>query len=215
MKCRDFSAALRAFADVLDAAGASVARDQIILFAGAFDAHAALKISDLVKNLAVVPRTASTGNPGLGEVARLLSALKGVLHKTANSAVLTDVSAIEEFLADRASMELGAFVHMVAGATATTGRRKGKTAGVQDHLVAQYKQQLEAALGDDEKFVAIYDDLRTSTAMGKPEIAALAKQMTGSGARTQDAALKKIWNRHQSLLVFKAKSRATAGRSAA
>jgi hypothetical protein len=38
--------------------------------------------------------------------------------------------------------------------------------------------------------------------------------MTGRGARTQDTALKKIWNRHQSLVVFKAKSRATAGRSA-
>jgi hypothetical protein len=39
--------------------------------------------------------------------------------------------------------------------------------------------------------------------------------MTGSGARTQDAALRKICNRHHSLVVFKAKSRATAGRSAA
>jgi hypothetical protein len=51
--------------------------------------------------------------------------------------------------------------------------------------------------------------------MGKPEIIALAKEMTGSGARAIDAALKKIWNRHQALMVFKAKSRATRGRSAA
>jgi hypothetical protein len=86
---------------------------------------------------------------------------------------------------------------------------------VQDNLVAQYKQQFEAALGDDEKFAAIYDDLRTNTAMGKPEIAGLAKHMTGSDARTQDAALKKIWNRHQSLVMFKAKSCANGGRSAA
>jgi hypothetical protein len=86
---------------------------------------------------------------------------------------------------------------------------------VRDDLVAHYKQKLEAAFGDDEKFAAICNDRRIDIAMGKPEIAALAKQMTGRGARTQDAALKKIWNRHQSLVVFKAKSRATAGRTAA
>jgi hypothetical protein len=86
---------------------------------------------------------------------------------------------------------------------------------MREELAAQYKQKLEATLGDDEKFAAIYNHLRTDIAMGKPEIAALVKQMTGSGARTQDAALKKIWNRHRSLVVFKAKSRTTAGRSAA
>jgi hypothetical protein len=129
--------------------------------------------------------------------------------------MLSDVSAVEKLLADRASMELGAFVQMVAGATAAAGRGRGRAAGMRDELVAQYKQKLEATLGDDEKFAAIYNDLRTDIAMGKPKIVALAKQMTGSEARTQDAALKKIWNRHQSLVVFKAKSRATAGRSAA
>ena len=47
--------------------------------------------------------------------------------------------------------------------------------------------------------------------MGKPEIAALAKEKTGRAVRTRDAASKQIWNRHRSLIVFKAKSRATAG----
>jgi hypothetical protein len=215
MNCRDFSAALRAFADVLDIAGAPVARDRIILFAAAFDAHATSEISDLAKNLAAVPPTASTGNPRLGEVACLLSALKNLLNKTAKNTVLTDVSAIEKLMADRASMELGAFVQMAAGATVATGRRRRGATGMRDDLVGHYQQKLEAALGDDEKFAAIFNDLRTNIAMGKPEIAALAKEMTGSSARTQDAALKKIWNRHQSLVVFKAKSRATAGRSAA
>jgi hypothetical protein len=192
MKCRDFSAALRAFADLLDIAGAPVARERIILFAAAFDAHATSKISHLVKNLAALPRTASAGNRRLGEVARLLSALKSVLNKTSDSAMLTDLSAIEKLLADRASMEPGAFVQMVAGAAAVAGRRRGSAVGMRDDLVGQYKQKLEAALGDDEKFAAIYNDLRTNIAIGKPEIAALAKQMTGSGARTQDAALNKI-----------------------
>src|SRR5262245_7309960 len=93
--------------------------------------------------------------------------------------------------------------------------RRGDMLGTRDDLVIRYKEKLEAALGDDEKFTAIYSDLCENPAVGKPEIIALAKQMSGGGARTQDAALKKIWNRHQSLMMFKAKSRATGGRSAA
>ena len=95
------------------------------------------------------------------------------------------------------------------------GTRTRNAAALREDMVIQYKEKLEAALDDEEKFSTVYDDLRANAAMGKPEIVALAKQMTGSGARTEDAALKKIWSRHQSLMVFKAKSRATGGRSAA
>ncbi len=38
MKGRDFGCVLRTFADVLDVAGAPVARDQIVTFAAVFDA---------------------------------------------------------------------------------------------------------------------------------------------------------------------------------
>jgi ABC-type transporter Mla subunit MlaD len=152
------------------------------LLAAAFDAHATSKISDLVRKLAALPRTAFTGHPASGRVARLLSALSST--KQPKAAVLTDISAIERLLADGAAMEFGAFVQMVAGASATTGRTRGNAAGVRDDLVAQYKQKLEAALGDDKKFAAIYDSLRANLAMGKPEIATLAREMTGSGGRT-------------------------------
>jgi HAMP domain-containing protein len=109
-------------------AGAPVARDRIILFAAAFDVHPTSEISDLAKNLAALPPTASTGNPRLGEVARLLSALKNVLNKTAKNTVLTDVGAIEKLLVDRASMELGAFVQMVGeGVAPRDARRLGRS----------------------------------------------------------------------------------------
>jgi hypothetical protein len=87
--------------------------------------------------------------------------------------VLTDISAIEKLLADRASMALGAFVQMVAGAT-RSGRTRVSAAGVRDDLVAQYKQKLPPT-------------------WPWARIAALAKEMTGSRGRAQDAALKKIW----------------------
>jgi hypothetical protein len=216
MKCRDFGCVLRTFADVLDVAGAPVARDQIVMFAAVFDAHPMASVADLAKRVAALDVAGSMGSPSLDDVACLLSALKGFLSKTAKSTLLTDVDAIEKLLRDRASMELGAFVRITTQA-ASPGRpaRARDVPGLRDDLVVHYRNKLEAALGDEEKFTAIYNDLRANAAVGKPEIIALASQMTGSGARTQDAALKKIWNRHQSLVVFKAKSRATGGRSAA
>jgi len=216
MKCRDFSSVLRTFADVLDVAGAPVARDQIVMFAAVFEAHPTSSVSDLAKRIAALRAAGSTGRPSLGDVARLLSALKSFLNKTAKSAVLTDVDAVEKVLRDRASTELGAFVRVAAEAAASRRPTLERDAPrARDDLIAHYKEKLEAALGDEEKFAAIYNDLRANTAIGRPEIVALAAQMTGRGARTQDAALKKIWSRHQSLVVFQAKSRATGGRSAA
>jgi hypothetical protein len=214
MKCRDFSAVLSTFADLLDAAGAVGARDQIVMFAAVFDAHPASSVSDLAKRIASLGGAGPTGSPSLGDVARLLSALKSVLNKTAKATVLTDLNAIEKFLRDRASMDLGAFVRLATEAAPRPTRTRDAPAE-RDDLVAHYKEKLEAALGDEETFSAVYNDLRANTAIGRPEIIALAKQMTGSGGRVEDAALKKIWNRHQSLVVFKAKSRATGGRSAA
>jgi hypothetical protein len=216
MRCREFSAALRALAHVLDTAGALVARDQIAMFAAIFDAHPSSSVSDLTKRLAALRGDQSTGSPSLGDVARLLSVLKSFLDKVAKNTVLADIETIEKLLQDRTSTELRAFVRIATDA-ATPRRPAGKRDApeVRDDVVRHYKEKLEAALGDEEKFSAVYSDLRANTAIGKPEIIALAQQMTGGSVRARDAALKKIWNRHQSLVVFNAKSRATGGRSAA
>jgi hypothetical protein len=220
MKCRDFSAALGALADVLYTAGAPVARDQIAMFATVFDACPSSSVSDLTNRLAALRGDQSTGSlslgNSLGDVARLLSVLKGFLEKVAKGAVLADIAAVEKLLQDHATMELRAFVRSATEAAASRRpARKPAAPQVRDDLVLQYKEKLEAALGDEEKFGAVYGDLRANAAIGKSEIMALAKQMTGSSVRTRDAALKKIWNRHQSLVVFDAKSRAMDGRSAA
>jgi hypothetical protein len=216
MKSQDFSSILRTFADVLDVARAPAAREQIKAFAAIFDVEPSISVSALAKRIASLKGTGHDGNPSLGDIARLLSALNGLLNHTAKSAVLNDVKSIEKLLYDRASMEISAFVRM-ASEPAVPRRPTGKQTArkVRDDLVANYKEKLEASLGDEEKFSSVYNDLRSNAAISKAEIIALAKEMTGRGARTEDAALTKILNRHRSLVVFKAKSRATGGRSAA
>jgi hypothetical protein len=216
MNCKEFSSVLDALARALDATGAFAARDQIKQFAKVFDAAPQSKVSNLAKCIASFPDSATTGSPNLGDIARLLSAFSDLFSKTAKSAVLTDLDIIQKLLRNRDSIEINALTKMVTDAPApnrSVRRRSGSS--LRDDLVIHYKDKLEASLGDEEKFTTVYNDLRADRAFGKPEIIALAKEMTGSGARTEDSALKKIWNRHRSLMVFKAKSRATGGRSAA
>src|SRR5260370_12051578 len=150
MKCRDLRRVLKTFADVLDVAGAPAARDQIVTFEAVFDAHPTSRVSDLARRVSALGMAGSVGSPSLGDVACLLSALKGFLNKTAKSAVLTDVDAVEKLLRDRASMELGAFVRITTQAASPRRPTRARDApGVRDDLVVHYNDKLEAALGDN------------------------------------------------------------------
>jgi hypothetical protein len=62
---------------------------------------------------------------------------------------------------------------------------------------------------------AAYKELEEDPHVGALEIAALAKRLTGSAIKARAAAMKKIWARHHSLMVFKAKSEPRDGRLAA
>ena len=120
MKCRDFSSVLRTFADVLHAAGALVARDQILMFAAVFDPHPTSSVSDLAKRVASLGGSGPTGSPSLGDVARLLSALKGFLNKIAKTSVLTDVDTIGwtqrfDLLSDPNRLEILLVLHRAPG----------------------------------------------------------------------------------------------------
>src|SRR5258708_37266686 len=96
MKCRDFGSVLRTFADVLDVAGAPVARDQIVMFAAVFDEHPTSSVSDLARRLAALGGAGSIGSPSLGGVASRMSALKGILRKKHKHTRLAAVDALQK-----------------------------------------------------------------------------------------------------------------------
>lgn len=216
MKSEDFGSVLKAYAEMLGSAGAPASRAQITTFAAIFDVDSKSTVSSLAKRVSSSQMSETGGSPNLGDVVRLLLALKGFLRKSAKAAsLLADITVIENILQDRASMGIDAFTRAACEVLKPSPKGKRGAPAVQNGLVLQYKERLEATLGDEDKFSAVMSELRANQDMGKSEIIALAKEMTGSGARAIDAALKKIWSRHQALMVFKAKSRATRGRSAA
>jgi hypothetical protein len=216
MKSQDLGATLRAFAGILDVAGSRQARDQMTTFAAIFDVAPTSAVSTVVKGLDSLPTSQNSGSPNLGDIARLLSALQGLLDKTAKAGVVTDINLIERLSRDRASMEIRAFVHMgteTLRAKRTTRRRRA--APLRDDLIVHYQQLLETSLGKEDTFKVVYDELSSNTSVGKGELVAIAKQITGASPRSKPEALKKILSMHQSMLTAKAKSRATGGRSAA
>ena len=216
MKSNDFAVALRAYADVLDAAGAREARDHILALASIFGSVPNTTVSAFIKRMKTlpsVPKQEDRQPPSLAEIARLLVPLRDLLACTTKAEFAPDVAAVELLLRERGSMRI---TDLVKPQAATPRGRSEKTAAPgRDDLIAEYLQRLEAHLGDEEKFAATFQALRDDSGVGKAELQAIAKQFAGSAGKSKADWLKKIWSRHQSLLTFKAKARATAGRTAA
>lgn len=222
MKSGNFGLLLRAFANALDIAGARDGGNQIVTLASLFDIEPQKNVSEVVKRLRLIEYSPSSRRPTTGETARLLRSIRQLFEIAKLRGTVVDIETIEALLHDHDSMELDAFIRASAEllttkseGTKTRSRGKAPALPLREDLVNDYQQRLEAALGDKERFNAGYEELRSNAAMGKDELVALAKRMTGAGSRSKDTALKKILGRHQSLLASIAKSKVTSGRSAA
>jgi hypothetical protein len=215
VKSGEFGETLSAYAEMLEAAGAAASQTQIVKFAAVFAVDPSATVAALAKQLATVPTSGTVSSTSLSGVLRLVSALKALFEKAAKADVLADIGAIEKVLQNRSAMDIDEFVRLARETIAPRHAAKRDAVAPQSGLVLQYKEKLEAALGDGERFESVMRDLRGDQTIAKEDLFALAKEMTGGGARTTDDALKKIWSRHQAIAVFKAKTRASGGRSAA
>lgn len=81
--------------------------------------------------------------------------------------------------------------------------------------VDRYVTRLEAALGDGDKFKAVFEELKADAAIKRPEAIALAKRFAKETAKSRDHALKLILTRHTALLGSHARRKAGKGRTAA
>lgn len=135
--------------------------------------------------------------------ARRLSTLRPLLRLVAKAGVVKDVDAVV------AMLERG------PAAPATRRFRASAKAGANPAVVAAYLGKLSQALGDERRFADVFARLEADTALSTADLRALAKEFAQANPRSKADALKKIWNRQQSLLGFEAKARATDGRSAA
>jgi len=211
MKTQEFGNILKDFAEVLTAVGGLRASSQINTLTTIFNGALDPTVSALVKRLKALPDAGPSGHPSAADVALLLVTLKAFLAKIAKSAILTDINLLESELARRTSMNFDAFVSMACQPIPNAS----KSDKVRNDLVIHYKRVLELAIGNDEQFMMIFNDLSSNANMRKEEVIALAKEVADASTNSKATALKKIRSMHQSLLSRKAKTRATRNTPAA
>jgi len=102
----------------------------------------------------------------------------------------------------------------VASASQRTSR---KARPMDEAIVSAYVARLEAALGDDPAFMAIFRDLSADRAVKQAEAVGILSRFIAPAASgtSKRIALERILGRHQSLHTFKLKRAAIGGRSAA
>ena len=88
---------------------------------------------------------------------------------------------------------------------------------VNREIVDVYLEQLENCLGDDSKFLTLYGILEADRDVGQQEAVLIANAFVAPSPKStpRAKALERILHRHSSLVSFKLKRRAMAGRSAA
>jgi hypothetical protein len=83
--------------------------------------------------------------------------------------------------------------------------------------VDAYAAQLERALGNDEAFMVVFEELRNGSDLNTADLIAIASKFVApmAASSTKQKALDRILKRHQNLMSFKRKQKAVGGRSAA
>jgi hypothetical protein len=106
------------------------------------------------------------------------------------------------------------------GKTVASASQRGKKRTpklMNEKLVNSYLGKLEASLGEERRFMDVYNELLEDQAIQQAEAVAIASRFVAPTAAStpRGKALERVLRRHSSLASFKLKQRATAGRSAA
>jgi len=160
-------------------------------------------------NVAAASDAASSWGPTVD----YLEPLTPLLRSFAKPALLKDFSALLEFLTNRRSMEIEGFVGF-APASKKKNPNKNTSSPIRNELVQKYYRLLEGALGDDPGFEDVVGEIERPEVLSNAEVVQLAKQFALANSKSRLVALKKIRERHEALMMSRAKSAATGGRVA-
>lgn len=213
MNGKAFAGLLNEFAGVLAKNGAGwSATHPLESLAAIFEAVPAKTVKDTVKRLSAMPDSGTRMPKCMSRTRELLGQLKVVLKAASTTkSTLTDIDAAMAFLAGRGEESLDGLAEVAIPAL----KAKPGAQGLRQGLVDGYVQDLEGALGSDHAFEAVLERLNADKTARLQELKAIAKAMIGVAAKSKKDALGLIRQRHLSLTTSRAKSEATAGRSAA
>lgn len=147
----------------------------------------------------------------------VLEKFKEFLSKRDRRSAGRDFTALKGLEAQQPGLSISRFVDVVLASLASN-----ETPGKQESLamdqqqIEQFVSDLEASYKEPESFSKVFEKLK-STSVRREEVVEIASRFMGKMAKSasKQAALKRIWARHEALMDNRAKRRAFGGRTAA
>jgi len=184
-------------------------------FFSILDATPNQSVKNLAKAIDGIAPLGSAGHPAINELCAFLGALGSLLSGQAKNSTIQEIGELLAALRPHSTSDIFALAEILAKPKKQTKAAKPKDAApIRDEVVLKYSRRLEEALGDDEGFNSIFAALESDGGLSASELTAIAKKFANSAPKSRPAALKKIFARHQAIMVSRAKSAATAGRIA-
>jgi len=213
MKAGMTQSAIDAYADALNSEGVPAAAARLKAISPIFKGLASRPLEDLLDFLdRAVPEPSDSEASNGARVAAVVSSLRGlelILSKTSTPGRLEDLIAFRTRLDQHESATIRQLVEAVQVL------RRGKSGGgpVDPNHYKRLAGQLKMALGHDDQFNPLFEQLSELNATAVAEVANALMSSGTSRSRKRD--LDRIRGRHESQRSLLAKRRAMAGRTAA
>jgi hypothetical protein len=211
---------LTRYADALELSDASLVAVRLRAFAEALRPIASDSVEAFAELCATLSFPNSREPDRLKELVPPIEALLQLLAGIAKPEILAGLETFLAIIYEHGDTSLAGFAsgirkHVVS---ASKGQSKKGAAPMDQSLVDDYLKRLEAALGDDVAFRALFRELEADKRVTKLEAVQLATRFLGPTppSTSRPRALQRVLHRHQKLVDFKRSSESIRrGRSAA
>jgi len=151
---------------------------------------------------------AESAQHSTADVVSALASLKSLLDGVAKKDLSNALDSLLLVLGSKTGLSAPALVEMVQKQVASASppdRKRGKAEAMDSGLIEKYVKELEAALGDDARFKALLDELRSDSRIRQAEAVSIATRFSGqtSPKTSRSKALDRILERHTKLMKFK------------
>ncbi|MGE0853703.1 MAG: hypothetical protein AB7O44_29505 [Hyphomicrobiaceae bacterium] len=220
MKVAAAIVALAHYADALDLPDGYGAAFCLRAFVKALSPAGSQTVDRFAKSCSLLRFPDSREPPLLGELLPSLESLAQLLEDIAKPEILTDLKQLLAVIRDHRDIPIAGFESAIVKhvASASKGQSKKGVTPMDQPLVDDYLARLEASLGDDAAFRALFREIETDRRVTKVEAVELATRFLGPTppSTSRPKALQRVLHRHQKLMDFKRSSESIRrGRSAA
>jgi hypothetical protein len=212
---------LARFADALEVSGSSAAAPRLRAFARALDPVATSTVDKFASLCSTLkfPK-GSPDSIRLSELVPITEALLQLLRGIVEPKLLSDLEQLLAVVVERGNVSIDGLASVLRDqvVSASKGQPKKGATPVNQSLVDDYLKRLDAALGDDPAFMALFRELEADKRITKSEAVELATRFLGPTplSTSRPKALQRVLHRHQKLVDFKRSSQSIGGgRSAA